>query len=396
MTAVPVHILGGADDDGEPQVRSVVVALDGAAGSSAELVPVGARMSRASKAGAEATAERAKSAGRRARAKSEEARAKTEEAAAKAAEAAAKARAQVEKARAKTEEAAAKAAEAAAKARAQVEKARAKTEEAAFEGVRATRRQARLVAARAATARREAEEAAGRAKVAQQKAVKEARKAGRGSRRRARKARIVVAEKARHVQFGSGHQAEPPKRRKRPGRSRTGRRAERSGLPGWIPTPSSKAAGKAKAAQKVPNAIGIDRLLRDVQTGRFEQMMSALTAAGAAITAVEIFTEHDGASFGNKMMWWPIVIVPTAVPIGIASVVSKRVAKTALPVVSAMILLNGLQGTFFHWRGIAQKPGGLKNFRYNIEMGPPVFAPLLSSLVGGMGLLAAVLRREGE
>ena len=27
--------------------------------------------------------------------------------------------------------------------------------------------------------------------------------------------------------------------------------------------------------------------------------------------AAEIFTEHDGASFGNKMMWWPIVIVPT-------------------------------------------------------------------------------------
>ncbi len=143
-------------------------------------------------------------------------------------------------------------------------------------------------------------------------------------------------------------------------------------------------------------AYGIDRLLRDVRTGRFEQMMSGLTAAGAAITAVEIFTEHDGASFGNKMMWWPIVIVPTAVPIGIAAVASKKVAKTALPVVSTMILLNGLQGTFFHWRGIVQKPGGLRNFRYNVEMGPPVFAPLLSSMVGGMGILAAVLRREGE
>lgn len=33
---------------------------------------------------------------------------------------------------------------------------------------------------------------------------------------------------------------------------------------------------------------------------------------------------------------------------------------------------------------------------YNREMGPPVFAPLLASLVGGMGLLASVLRREGR
>jgi hypothetical protein len=27
-------------------------------------------------------------------------------------------------------------------------------------------------------------------------------------------------------------------------------------------------------------------------------------------------------------------------------------------------------------------------------MGPPLFAPLLASMVGGMGLLAAILRRE--
>jgi hypothetical protein len=29
-----------------------------------------------------------------------------------------------------------------------------------------------------------------------------------------------------------------------------------------------------------------------------------------------------------------------------------------------------------------------------MEMGPPTFAPLLFGLVGGMGLLAAILRRE--
>jgi hypothetical protein len=29
-------------------------------------------------------------------------------------------------------------------------------------------------------------------------------------------------------------------------------------------------------------------------------------------------------------------------------------------------------------------------------MGPPLFAPLLVCMVGGMGLLASVLRREGR
>lgn len=76
--------------------------------------------------------------------------------------------------------------------------------------------------------------------------------------------------------------------------------------------------------------------------------------------------------------------------------VSRRAAKTVLPAASLLVIANGLQGTYLHWRGILQKPGGTRNLRYNIEMGPPMFAPLLASLVGGMGLLASLLRREGE
>jgi hypothetical protein len=122
--------------------------------------------------------------------------------------------------------------------------------------------------------------------------------------------------------------------------------------------------------------------------------LSALTAAGALVTTVEIFFEHDSASFGNKWMWAPIAIGPVGVAAGIAGVFSRKAAKTALPLASAAIAANGLEGVFFHARGIHQKPGGFKNFRYNMEMGPPLLAPLLVTVVGGMGLLAAVLRRE--
>lgn len=138
------------------------------------------------------------------------------------------------------------------------------------------------------------------------------------------------------------------------------------------------------------------RALRDVQTGRFERSLAALAALGAAVTTAEIFTEHDGASFGNTMMWWPIVVVPVLVPAGVAAVFSRRAAKTVLPVASALVIANGAQGTYLHLRGIAQKPGGFSNLRYNLEMGPPAFAPALASLVGGMGLLASLLRREGD
>ncbi|HWE56198.1 MAG TPA: hypothetical protein VG435_11840 [Acidimicrobiales bacterium] len=143
-----------------------------------------------------------------------------------------------------------------------------------------------------------------------------------------------------------------------------------------------------------PGFVG--RALYDVQTGRFERSLAGLAAAGALITTAEIFSEHDSASFGNKMMWWPIVVMPTLAPAGVAAVFSHRAAKTVLPLASLLVIANGAQGTFLHLRGIARKPGGFSNFRYNWEMGPPAFAPGLAALVGGMGLLASLLRREGE
>ena len=139
-----------------------------------------------------------------------------------------------------------------------------------------------------------------------------------------------------------------------------------------------------------------ERAVTDIRTGRFERSMAALAAAGALVTAAEIFTEHDSASFGNKMMWWPVVVVPTVVPAGVAAVFSRRAARTVLPVMSALVVANGVQGTYLHARGIIQKPGGLGNLRYNLEMGPPLFAPMLAAMVGGMGILASLLRREGQ
>ncbi|GAB3039382.1 hypothetical protein GCM10027052_19400 [Parafrigoribacterium mesophilum] len=119
-----------------------------------------------------------------------------------------------------------------------------------------------------------------------------------------------------------------------------------------------------------------------------------MTAAGALVSAAEIYFEHDKASFGNKWMWAPVVLGPVGAAAGVAGVVSRRMAKTFLPLASGIIVANGLQGTWLHGRGIKQKPGGWRNFRYNMEMGPPLMAPLLVTLVGGMGLLAALLRRE--
>jgi hypothetical protein len=143
-------------------------------------------------------------------------------------------------------------------------------------------------------------------------------------------------------------------------------------------------------------AQGIDHLIANIEHGRFERALSGLMAGSALVTGAEIFLEHDRASFGNKMMWIPVALTPLAAAAGVGGVFSRALAKTVLPVVSAVVLANGIQGTYLHLRGIAQRPGGWDLAIYNAEMGPPMFAPLLFSTVGGMGLLAAILRRAGR
>lgn len=91
---------------------------------------------------------------------------------------------------------------------------------------------------------------------------------------------------------------------------------------------------------------------------------------------IKIFSEHDEASFGNNWMCVPVILGPVGAVAGIAGVCSHRAAKTLLPLASATIVANGLQGRWLHSRGIKQKPGGWKNFRYNMEMSPPLMAPL--------------------
>jgi hypothetical protein len=138
----------------------------------------------------------------------------------------------------------------------------------------------------------------------------------------------------------------------------------------------------------------IDRMVRNVEHGRFERSLSGLTAVSALVTGIEIYLEHYKASFGDKWMWSPIVLTPPLVVAGVGGVFSRRWAKTALPVTAALFTANGLLGEYFHARGVARKPGGWRLYSYNVPMGPPISAPGLMSLVGGMGLLAAVLRRE--
>lgn len=138
----------------------------------------------------------------------------------------------------------------------------------------------------------------------------------------------------------------------------------------------------------------IDYWLRNVSHGRFERAMSGLTAFSAVITTVEVWFEHYRASFGDPWMWTPILVTPPVVASGIAGIFSKKVAKTWLPITAGIYALDGLLGQYFHMRGVSRRPGGWSIPVYNVAMGPPLMAPGLFAIVGCMGLLAAILRRE--
>jgi hypothetical protein len=136
------------------------------------------------------------------------------------------------------------------------------------------------------------------------------------------------------------------------------------------------------------------RTLRNFRHGRAQRLLAGLTAASALPLGAEIFTNHYGGSFGNKWMWTPVLLSPVLAAAGLAGVCSERAAHTVLPAVSSVYVLDGAAGVYFHLRGAARKPGGLREATYNLVMGPPALAPGSLAMIGGIGLAAAVSRRE--
>jgi hypothetical protein len=136
------------------------------------------------------------------------------------------------------------------------------------------------------------------------------------------------------------------------------------------------------------------RALQNLRAGRVQRTLSAVTALSALPLGVEIWLEHFRGSFGDKWMWTPVALSPVLTAAGLAGMRSERAARTVLPAVSALYALDGAIGVWTHVEGIRKRPGGFREPLYNIVMGPPLLAPGSLALVGAMGLVAALARRE--
>jgi hypothetical protein len=133
---------------------------------------------------------------------------------------------------------------------------------------------------------------------------------------------------------------------------------------------------------------------RELRDGRFERSMALMTAFAAIVSGWEAYAQHLRGAFSHWLMWTPVGLTPPTVLAATAALVSDRAARRVLPALALASFLDGVVGFLFHLRGIDRMPGGWKLGQYNVVMGPPIFAPLLTCTVGVVGLLAGLLRPE--
>jgi len=135
-------------------------------------------------------------------------------------------------------------------------------------------------------------------------------------------------------------------------------------------------------------------LVRNIRSGRIQKLLCLATALSAPPLGFEVWLEHTKGSWGDKWMWTPIVLTPPLTVAGLAGLRSERAARTWLPLFGALYALDGVIGVVTHVQGVRKRPGGFSEASYNLVMGPPLLAPGSLAMVGGMGVVAAIARRE--
>lgn len=139
---------------------------------------------------------------------------------------------------------------------------------------------------------------------------------------------------------------------------------------------------------------GEQAVLTRLREGRFSRTLSLVAGLSGLPTGLDVLLEHYRGSYGQKVMWTPVILSGAMAVTGVWGAFSQRAARTVLRWTSAVSLLDGLAGFGFHVRGIARKPGGWRVPVANLIMGPPVTAPLLFGVAAYLGLIASYLRPE--
>jgi hypothetical protein len=152
-----------------------------------------------------------------------------------------------------------------------------------------------------------------------------------------------------------------------------------------------------------PEVVGkvvgnIERGVREidvrVREGRFQRWLALAAGLSSGLSGLEVGYMHYRGSYSRRVMYTPVILSAALLGAGVWAFRSRQAAKTVLPAVSALTLIDCAVGTYFHIRGIKRKPGGWRLPMTNIVMGPPIFGPLLFGTSAYLGIIASYLKRE--
>ncbi len=137
----------------------------------------------------------------------------------------------------------------------------------------------------------------------------------------------------------------------------------------------------------------IEQVDLNVREGRFQRWLALIAGLSGVLSGIEVSTEHYRGSYSRRIMYTPVALSGVMLVGGCAGFASRTAARTVLPAVSVVTLVDSVAGFYFHVRGIQRKPGGWRLPITNMVMGPPVFAPLLFGVSAYLGFVASFLRR---
>jgi hypothetical protein len=93
-----------------------------------------------------------------------------------------------------------------------------------------------------------------------------------------------------------------------------------------------------------------------IRQGRFQRSLSALAGASSVLAGAEVALEHYRGSYGQQIMYTPVVLGGAMTLAGICGAFSPRAARTVLRWTSAVTLLDGLVGFCFHIAAFSENP----------------------------------------
>lgn len=148
----------------------------------------------------------------------------------------------------------------------------------------------------------------------------------------------------------------------------------------------------------IPSALRSDErlIIEHIREGRFQRSLALVTAFSSLLSGLEVTYEHYIGSYSQRIMYTPVILSGGLCMVSVWGMMNRRVARTLLPVISTLMIADGVLGFGLHVWGIKRKPGGWRLPVVNIIMGPPIMAPLLLSFSGFLGIIAAFLRREDD